>query len=402
MSTPTTLVSERKQEILNRINNQADRFIRISQFIGEHPELGHQEFMAFDKLTTELREQGFEVQTAVLGIPTAFLGTYSTGKPGPTVAFLCEYDALPELGHACGHHLICSMSMLAAVGLKAVMDEVGGEIRIYGTPAEETKGAKVPMADAGLFDDVDFALMAHPYYKHERSGDSLAMDAIRFEYFGKPAHAAASPHEGVNALDAMLLLFNSINALRQQLEKHVRIHGVITEGGKAPNIIPDYTSADFYIRSARRTHTDEVVAKVLRCAEGAALATGCTLKTSNYEYSYDELNTNEALSETFTSNLIALGVSADEIETGQDNGSLDLGNVSRRCPAIHPYVKIIDERHLLHTKEFRDLAMTDRAMQGMVLGAKALATTAYEAASNPELLLRIRAEFLESLGHEAQ
>lgn len=382
-----------KQNIINRINNQAERFIQISKFIGEHPELGHQEFLAFDKLTTELHTQGFKVQTAVLEIPTSFLGTYSTGKPGPIVAFLCEYDALPELGHACGHHLICSMSMLAAVGLKEVVDQIGGEIRVYGTPAEETKGAKVPMADAGLFDDVDFALMAHPYYLHEKSGDSLAMDAIRFEYSGKPAHAAASPHEGINALDAMLQLFNSINALRQQLAKHVRIHGVITEGGKAPNIIPDYTSADFYIRSANRPHTNEVVRKVLRCAEGAALATGCTLKTSNYEYSYDELNTNETLSEIFSSNLLELGVKPEEIHTGQDNGSLDLGNVSRRCPAIHPYVQIIDERHLLHTKEFRDLAMTDRAMQGMILGAQALAMTAYEAASNPELLQRIREEF---------
>jgi amidohydrolase len=288
------------------------------------------------------------------------------------------------------------MSMLAAVGLKAVIDELGGEIRVYGTPAEETKGSKVPMANAGLFDDVDFALMAHPYYRHEKSGNSLAMDAIRFEYFGKPAHAAASPHEGVNALDAMLQLFNSINALRQQLAKHVRIHGVIKEGGKAPNIIPDYTSADFYIRSANRSHTNEVVQKVLRCAEGAALATGCTLQTSNYEYSYDELITNETLSAIFTNNLMELGVTPEDIHTGVDNGSLDLGNVSRRCPAIHPYVQIIDERHLLHTKQFRDLAMEHRAMQGMILGAKTLATTALEAASNPETITRIREEFQQA------
>ncbi|MDF2670417.1 MAG: amidohydrolase, partial [Paenibacillus sp.] len=236
-----------KSRIVNHINDQSDRFIAISQYIGNNPELGHAEFLAFARLTDELRIQGFQVQTGILDIPTSFLGTYTSVKPGPIVAFLCEYDALPELGHACGHHLICSMSMLAAVGLKAVIDEIGGEIRVYGTPAEETKGAKVPMADAGLFDDVDFALMAHPYYHHEKSGNSLAMDPIRFEYYGKPAHAAASPHEGMNALDAMLQLFNSINALRQQLSKHVRIHGVIKEGGQAPNIIPDYTSADFYI-----------------------------------------------------------------------------------------------------------------------------------------------------------
>ncbi|WP_127579360.1 M20 family metallopeptidase [Paenibacillus koleovorans] len=385
-----------RDEIINRINNQADRFIAISLFIGEHPELGHQEFLAFEKLTGELRAQGFEVEAPVLGLETAFIGTYRAAKPGPTVAFLCEYDALPELGHACGHHLICSMSMLAAVGLKAVIERVGGEIRVYGTPAEETKGAKVPMADAGLFDDVDIALMGHPYYRHEKSGSSLAMDALRFEYFGKPAHAAASPHEGINALDAMLLLFGGINALRQQLASHVRIHGVIKEGGKAPNIIPDYTSADFYIRSANRPHTDEVVQKVLRVAEGAALATGCTLRTSNYEYAYDELITNEPLSELFSANLLALGVEEGQIYSGKDNGSLDLGNVSRRCPSIHPFVQIIDERHLLHTKEFRDQAMSARAMQGMVLAAQALALTAFDAVSDPEALARIRERFLQS------
>ncbi len=191
------------------------------------------------------------------------------------------------------------MSIGAAVGLKSVIDETGGTIRVYGTPAEETKGAKVPMAAAGLFDDVDIALMAHPYYAYEKSGASLAMDALQFEYTGKAAHAAASPYEGVNALDGVLLLFNSINALRQQLRSDTRIHGIITEGGKAANIIPDYAAAQFYVRSATRVYTDEVVHKVLSCAEGAALQTGCTLKVSNYEYSYDELMTNEALSELF-------------------------------------------------------------------------------------------------------
>lgn len=264
-----------KHTISSAIKRHQASFVELARFIGEHPELGHEEFLASARLTEALTLHGFDVQKAVLDLPTAFLGVYKSEKPGPTVAFLCEYDALPDIGHACGHHLIATMGLAAAVGLKAVIDEIGGTIRVYGTPAEETKGAKVDMAAAGLFDDVDFALMAHPYNAYERSGTSLAMDAILFEYFGKAAHAAASPHEGVNALDAVIQLFNAVNALRQQLRSHARVHGIITDGGKAPNIIPDYAAAHFYVRANDRPYTDEVVGKILQCAEGAALATGC-------------------------------------------------------------------------------------------------------------------------------
>lgn len=387
------MTSSNKQLVFDVIDSHADAFKQISRTIGANPELGHQEFKSAAMLCEELEKQGFSVERGTLGIPTAFIGTYTTGKPGPTVAFLCEYDALPEIGHACGHHLICTMGIAAAVGLKAVIDQFGGTIRVYGTPAEETKGAKVPMSEAGLFDDCDFALMAHPYYTFEKSGDSLALDAIRFEYFGKPAHAAASPYEGINALDAVLQLFNSINALRQQTRSDARIHGIIDNGGKAPNVIPDYASAQFYVRSASRAYTNELAEKVRRCAEGAALQTGCRLEMSNYEFSYDELLTNEALSECFTANLLELGVKPEEIETGKDHGSLDLGNVSVRCPAIHPYVKIVEERYLLHTVEFRDAAMTERALERMIFAAKTLAATAYDVIADPALLARIREEF---------
>lgn len=391
-----------KQQIASVIDRYSESFTSLSKYIGEHPELGNEEWEASSRLKEALREHGFEIQSPVLDLPTAFIGTYVSVKPGPTIAFLCEYDALPELGHACGHHLIAVMGLAAAVGLKEVIDEIGGTIRVYGTPAEETKGAKVPMAAAGLFDDVDIAMMAHPYHTYEKSGSSLAMDAIQFEYFGKSAHAAASPYEGINALDAILLLFQSIGALRQQLRSHARIHGIITEGGKAPNIIPDYAAAQFYIRSANRPYTDEVVQKVLRCAEGAALQTGCTMKWSNYEFSYDELITNRVLSDLFTKNLTSMGIAEDMIETGKDHGSLDLGNVSRHCPTIHPYVKVVDERHMLHTKEFRDLAMLPRAFEGMLLAAKVLAFTAYDVIVNPDLLRSIREEFERSIrsGHQ--
>ncbi|MFB9327122.1 M20 family metallopeptidase [Paenibacillus aurantiacus] len=382
-----------KYDVFAHIEENSDTYKNISRYIGANPELGNREFLASAKLTEELERQGFRVERGVLGLETAFIGTYDSGRPGPTAAFLCEYDALPEVGHACGHHMICMMSLAAGAALKSIVDDTGGIIRIYGTPAEETNGAKVTMAAAGLFDDCDFALMAHPYYKFEKSGASLAMDAIQFEFYGQTAHAAASPHEGVNALDAVLQLFNSINALRQQTRPDARIHGIIDNGGTAPNVIPGYASAKFYTRSASRDYTNELTEKLKRCAEGAALATGCSWKWNMYEFSYDELRTNEALSDVFTANLLEAGIPENEITTGADHGSLDLGNVSLRCPAIHPYVKIVEDRHLLHTIEFRDAAMTERALDRMIFGAKMLGATAYDIITSPERLAAVHAEF---------
>jgi len=382
-----------KAIIFDTIEKHAEHWTAMSLDIGANPELGHEEFRSSALLADELERHGFTVERGTLGLSTAFIGTYDSGKPGPIAAFLCEYDALPEIGHACGHHIIGVMGVAAAVGLKSVIDETGGVIRVYGTPAEETKGAKVTMAEAGLFDDCSFALMAHPYHSYEKSGESLAMDAVQFEFFGKTAHAAANPHDGVNALDAVIQLFNSLNALRQQVRSDARLHGIIDAGGQAPNIIPDYASAKFYFRSADRAYTNELTQRALRCAEGAALQTGCTLKTNAYEFSYDELRTNETLSSLFTANLIEGGVPAEAIVSGKDNGSLDLGNVSTRCPAIHPYVQVVDNPYQLHTIEFRDAAMQPRAMQGLLFGAKVLAATAYDVCADPALLRQVREEF---------
>jgi len=386
-------MNELKSAVQRAIVQYAPRLKEVAAFIGAHPELSHEEKQAAALLIAELEQLGFAVDRGTLGLPTAFVAEYRATKPGPVIALLAEYDALPEIGHACGHHLICTMALGAAAGLRAVAEETGGTIRVYGTPAEETKGAKVDMAAAGLFDDCDIALMAHPYHCYEKSGSSLAMDALQFEYYGKTAHAAANPEAGINALDAVIQLFNSVNALRQQTRSDSRIHGIIDNGGQAPNIIPDYASAKFYVRSATRAYTDELTGKVKACAEAAALATGSRLTTSNYEYAYDELRTNEALSAAFTANLLAAGIREDEIRVGNDNGSLDLGNVSLRCPAIHPYIRVVDQPFNLHTVEFRDAAQTEQAYEAMVFGATMLAFTACDVLADETLLHAIRSEF---------
>ncbi|MFB9276135.1 M20 family metallopeptidase [Cohnella cellulosilytica] len=386
-------MSELKQIVHDHIQAYSGRLAEIAAFIGAHPELGHEEKQASALLAAELETLGFRVERGVLGLATAFVAEYNSGAPGPVIALLAEYDALPEIGHACGHHLICTMALGAAAGLRAIADQTGGAIRVYGTPAEETKGAKVDMAAAGLFDDCDIAIMAHPYHSYERSGSSLAMDALQFEYRGKAAHAAANPEDGINALDAVIQLFNSVNALRQQTRSDARIHGIISHGGQAPNLIPDYAEARFYVRAATRAYTDELVRKVKACAEAAGIATGCPLSVSNYEYSYDELRTNEALSAAFTANLIASGIPEEEIRRGHDNGSLDLGNVSLRCPSAHPYIKAVDEPYQLHTVEFRDAAQTAKAYEAMVFGATMLAYTGCDVLTDASLLRRIKEEF---------
>jgi amidohydrolase len=382
-----------KNKIRETIAGHAPKLKEIAAFIGAHPELGHEEKLASARLTEELEQLGYRVERGTLGLSTAFIAEYRSAKPGPVVAILAEYDALPEIGHACGHHLICTIALGAAAGLRAVVDETGGTIRVYGTPAEETMGAKVDMAAAGLFDDCDVAMMAHPYHQFEKSGSSLAMDALKFEFHGKAAHAAANPDQGINALDAVIQLFNSVNALRQQTPSHARIHGIISHGGQAPNIIPDYAAARFYTRAATRAYTDELTRRVKACAEAAALATGCRLTTTNDEYSYDELRTNEAISAAFTANLIESGVAPEEIHSSNDHGSLDLGNVSLRCPAVHPFIQVVDQPYNLHTVEFRDAAQSERAYDAMVFGATMLALTACDMLTDPELARRVREEF---------
>lgn len=283
------------------------------------------------------------------------------------IGYMAEYDALPDLGHACGHNLIGTMAIAAGIALSKVIDETGGAVYVYGTPAEETKGGKVNMSDEGVLSHLDAAMMVHPSAEHMASGSSLAMDAIQFEFFGRASHAANSPHRGINALDAVIQTFNSINALREHLTSDVRIHGIITDGGQAANIVPDYAKAQFYVRSAKRADLTPILEKVKNCAKGAALATGARLEYSFYEFSYDDMNTNDALSSLYTANALELGVSKDQIKVEEDGGSLDMGNVSQVVPSIHPYVKITDNGADYHTHEFREAALSDEGFEGLIL-----------------------------------
>lgn len=382
------------EKIIQAVDKRKDTWFRISQAIGHKPELGNEEYFAQKTLGDALIFEGFEVTYGVADTPTSFAAVYNSGKPGGKIGFMSEYDALPDIGHACGHNLIGTQSVAAAVALKDAADQFGGAVYVFGTPAEETSGAKVTMANAGLFDELDAAMMAHPASDYVKSGTSLAMDAIELRFYGKTAHAAAAPDQGINALDAVIQTFNGINALRQHTPDHARIHGIIPEGGTAANVVPDYAVARFYVRAATRKDSDVLADKLMRVAKGAALATGARLESSNYEYSYDQMATNEPLSDLFTNALYQLGIPKNDMITEKDgSGSIDMGNVSLRCPAIHPYVRISDTPVNGHTHEFREASLSQRGFDGMMIGAKALALTGFELLTNPDARQKVKTAF---------
>jgi amidohydrolase len=382
-----------KNKITNEISSRMSELADISKFLYENPELGDEEYKAVKLLTDYFRKNGFAVEESIYGLSTTFRAVYDSHKEGAHIALFCEYDALPQIGHGCGHNLISAMSTGAALGLKSVLDEIGGKVTVFGTQAEETSGVKGILAEKGAYDGVDVAMMAHPAAVSEESGSSLALNAIKFEYFGKAAHAAAIPEKGINALDGVILLYNGINALRQHVTSDVRIHGIISNGGVAPNIVPDYAEAKFYVRSKSKENLETVVTKVKECAEGAAKMTGARVKISKFENSYDDLRTNKTLSALFSTNLTELGET--EIKPASDGiGSIDIGNVSHFVPVIHPWIGVGDTSLIIHSKEFAEHTVTEQGRATIYKGACALAMTAYDVIISAEIRKKIKEEFL--------
>ncbi|MGO1527608.1 M20 family metallopeptidase [Senegalia sp. (in: firmicutes)] len=376
-------------EIINKLEKELKD---LSKYIYDNPEIGYEEYKSSKAHIDILKKHGFDVEENYLGIDTAFKATYDSGKEGATISYLAEYDALPGIGHGCGHNILGTTSTGAGIILSKIIDDMGGKVIVFGTPAEETSGAKVKMADENAFVDVDVAMIAHPSDKFEKSGKSLAMEAIQFKYKGKTAHAAASPHKGINALDAAINTFNNINALREHILPSSRIHGIIKNGGEAANIVPDLAIAQFYVRATTKTYLTELVEKVKNCARGASLAAGTEIEISNNEASYYNMVTNKHLSELFTKNLKETGV--EKIyESRESFGSIDAGNVSQVCPTIHPTFDITGREVAAHTREFRDATLTDYAYENMKKTIKALAMTGKNIIEDKDTLDEIKKEF---------
>jgi len=344
-------------------------------------------------LSDFLERHGFKVERGVAGVETAFRGTVDTGE-GPTVAILCEYDALPAIGHACGHNVIATAGVGAGAALATLRDRLPkGRVQVIGTPAEEGGGGKVKLIRGGVFKAVDAAMMIHGFDRWIMHQDLLGIVRCRFEFTGKAAHASADPWEGVNALDAVIQTFNNVSMLRQQVRPEARIHGIVNEGGAAANIIPEFASATFYVRAAELEYMWALQKRVIACAEGAARATGCTLKVVEQpDNAYEPMKRNGTLLELFRANARTFGV-AESPESRERMGSSDVGNVSQVIPAIQPMVQIAPEGTPIHSRAFAEAAVKPLARDGMLKAAKIMAMTTCDLLANPALVKEARREF---------
>ncbi len=383
-----------KEAISREVDDLAATLDGISQYLFDHPETAYREFKARDYLADLLEAHGFTVEKGVGGVETAFLARPRGIEPTrPCMAILAEYDALPKIGHGCGHNLIAASSLGAALAFKNVAKDLAGEIALVGTPAEEGGGGKVRLADAGVFKEMDAAMMVHPGQSNLAGKDMLGRIKFKLEFFGRSAHASNTPDRGINALDALVLAYTGINALRQTLRPDARIHGIITHGGEAPNIIPDYAAALFYVRAQSIAYRDELFERVVTCARSAARALGADVKVDINHPKLDPMRRNLPLETAFAANMTALNIAIDE-DNGR-RGSSDIGNLSHFLPTIHPNLAIVSEDIPGHTAAFRDATRTDRGKAAMRDAARLLAMTAYDFLTSGALRRQVIRDFRE-------
>ena len=375
-----------KQGILDYIENNKYDYVEISHRIHERPELGNEEIFASRTLIDKLKENDFDIETDIAGHATGFIATYDSGQEGPVIGYLAEYDALPGLGHACGHNIIGTASVLAGSALKQVIDRIGGKVVVLGCPAEEggeNGSAKASYVKADIIDAIDIALMIHPGNATYPTIDTLAVDVLDIKFYGKSAHASENADEALNALDAMISYFNGVAQLRQHIKKSQRVHGVILDGGKAANIIPDFTHARFYTRATTRKELDILTEKVNQIASGAAIQTGCDYEFGPIQNGVNEFIKTPKLDELFEKYALEVGEDVSHDDFGF--GSTDTGNVSHIVPTIHPHVKIGSRNLVGHTHRFREAAASVHGDQALIHGAKIIALMGLELIENKGL-----------------
>lgn len=394
----------------NAVDASRQELRNICLDIHAHPELNYQEHHATQLLSDTLERHGFAVERGIGGVETAFRAELQgrTGD-GPTIAILAEYDALPDVGHGCGHNLIATTAVGAGLGIQANLQMLPGRVVVLGTPAEEGGGGKIRLLEAGVFNDVDVVLSSHPSSNRTfvptdiplAESWSLAMVGYRYAYHGKAAHAAAAPEAGVNALNAVIHLFTGIDALRQHLREDVRIHGIISDGGKAPNVVPDFAAANFMLRCRDREYLSEVVVdKVRRIAEGAALITGASLEVSPFYPFYENVLPNGVLASAIRDNAGKVNLRIDELVSGRrgSGASTDFGNVSQVIPAFEMRYAVSEEPVASHSTEMCTVAASEAAFAQAITVAKVLALTAVDLLTNRVLLENTQADFAQRVG----
>lgn len=368
-------LEDAKARLCDEVDKRADALIAVSHQIHEHPELGYEEHFAHDLLTEVLEDESLDPERGAYGLPTAFAAR--AGSTGPTIAVLCEYDALPGIGHACGHNIIAAAGLGAGLAAATLADELGGRVVVLGTPAEEGGGGKVRMADHGAFDGVDVAMMVHPAGADLCTMNAIAVQQIWVEYHGQAAHAAAYPYKGKNALDAAVLGYMNVAALRQHIRPDERIHGIFTNSGDKPNIVPKFASAQWYVRAANLRRLEPLKQRVLACLQAGADAAGCEMSHEWKDPAYADLVDNEPLIGLYVENAAALGREVHDPNAFEVRvvGSTDMGNVSHLVPSIHPMIKVAPPHISIHTPEFADYARGDDGDRAVIDGAKAMAMT---------------------------
>ena len=388
------------ESIKQRIDEVSEELISASHAIHANPELAFKEFFACETLTNALEHHDIKTEKAVYSLETSFEAKLNTDSAGPTVAILAEYDALPGIGHACGHNIIATSALGAALGLHAVAQELQGSVRLIGTPAEEKGGGKELMARNGAFEGIDAAMMIHPAGTNLASMPCICVAEVEVIYHGKSSHASAMPHKGINALDGLLLAYQAISNLRQHIRSTERIHGIITEGGSAPNIVPDRSAGQFYVRAADDKELAQLKPRVQSCFEAGAKGSGCEVEVNWANVDYLDLNTNWPLAELFQEHAESLGREfipyEEAVKFGA--GSTDMGNVSHRLPSIHPMLAVAPPNVVIHNPEFAKWAASEKGDAAIIDGAKALALTAADFLLSTELQDRAKTAYDVSKG----
>ncbi len=383
-----------KQRAREGVTAAADELIEVSRQIHSNPELAMEERQAAALLIDRLEEHGFQVERGSSDLETAFLASWGEGPV--VIAYLCEYDALPEIGHACGHNLIATAGLGAAYGLKAALSPSQVRLLVVGTPAEENIGGKVIMLERGAFDGVDVALMAHPSPVDVDMAPMYGVQEVDVKYTGQSAHASFAPEMGVNALDGLVLAYQGIAQLRQHIRRDARIHGIITDGGSAPNVVPDRAAGTFYVRALRPAYLEELKGRVERCFEAGAAASGAKVEIDWKPWPYAPMRNNTPLAAAYRANAESLGRSFIDVRL-ESTGSSDMGNVSQALPSIHPMFGI-GAMAFNHTPAFTEVCATDAAHAAMVQVAQVLAMTGVDVALEPDLLQRAKEEFASGRG----
>jgi amidohydrolase len=393
----STELDDAKDRLCAEVDRRAERLVEASHDIWEHPELNFEEHHAHAVLTAILEDEGVEVERSAYGVETAFAAR--AGSDGPAVAVLCEYDGLPEIGHACGHNVIGTAGLGAGLAAAALADTLGGRVVILGTPAEEGGGGKVYLAERGALDGVDVAMMVHPAGHDLIRMDVIAIHQFHIDYHGEAAHAAAFPHKGRNALDAAVLGYNAVAALRQHILPGERIHGVFTRAGDKPNIVPSYAQAHWYVRSPTLRSLEALKPRVVACLEAGAAAAACSCEIRWDDPAYADMLDNGPLGAAYAANAARTGRHPlDPTAAGSPVvGSTDMGNVSYVVPAIHPMIAVAPPDIAIHTPEFATYARGEAGDRAVLDGAKALAMTIADVWLDPDLLAAARAAHAEDL-----